>query len=484
LQNSYYKKFQRQAVLCARIVLKQREDASQLAMVAYEVLGRAGRLRAAFRASLCHTTHLRESTTSMTWALVVLICVLFGAVALIAWRKWIAPWRQVEELVTQISRGEQPRTFLLHGAAEVERIGLHLEKLFQDLKQLRKQIAKRESGMQTIFSAMHDALLVVDSNRYVILANETFRKLFAVPEISEGTPLLEIVRDATLDQVIDDAFDRGGPVRCELALDSSQIELDAVATRNDAGEITGALVLFHDITELKKMDQVRRDFVANVSHELRTPLSILRGYIETLLDSPETSRQELSRILGVMERHSKRLDSLAEDLLTLAQLESANPNLQLGNVDLSSFFGEVIRDWEKKLVNKQLNVIVDVPPDFPTIRADRVRLREALYNLLDNAVKYSREHGEIRLVARRHDEEIVLSVSDDGIGISKEDLPRVFERFYRVDKARSRDTIHGTGLGLAIVKHIAQLHGGRVEAESEVGKGTAIRVVLPIVTQT
>jgi len=170
---------------------------------------------------------------------------------------------------------------------------------------------------------------------------------------------------------------------------------------------------------------------------------------------------------------------LAQDLLTLAQLESANPNLQLGTVDLSSFFGEVIRDWETKLANKQLNVIVDVLPNLPTIRADRVRLQEALYNLLDNAVKYSREHGKIRLMARRRDEEIVLSVSDNGIGISKEDLPRVFERFYRVDKARSTESIRGTGLGLAIVKHIAQLHGGHVEAESEFQKGTTIRLVLP-----
>jgi two-component system phosphate regulon sensor histidine kinase PhoR len=185
-----------------------------------------------------------------------------------------------------------------------------------------------------------------------------------------------------------------------------------------------------------------------------------------------------------MERHSKRLDSLAEDLLTLAQLESTKPNLQVDKVDLSSFFRELIRDWEKKLANKQLNVIVDVPADFPSIRADRVRLQEALYNLIDNAVKYSREHGEIRLMARRRDEEIVLSVSDNGIGISKEDLPRIFERFYRIDKARTAKDIRGTGLGLAIVKHIAQLHGGHVEAESEIEKGTTIRVVLPIVTQT
>src|SRR5438270_8320961 len=416
----------------------------------------------------------------MIWLLLCAIIASTGALALMAWRKWMAPWRQVEELVDQIGRGEQPRTFLIHGGAEAQRIGLRIEKIFQDLTQLNKQIAKRESGMQTIFAAMHDALLVVDSKRYVILANETFRKLFALPEISEGTPLLEIVRDATLDRVINDAFDHGGPVRSELTLDGLQIELHAVATKNDAGEITGALVLFHDITELKKIDQVRRDFVANVSHELRTPLSILRGYIETLLDNPKTSREELSRILGVMERHSKRLDLLAQDLLTLAQLESVNPNLQLSHLDLPSFFGEVSRDWEKKLANKQLNVIVDAPPEVPPIRADRQRLQEALYNLLDNAVKYSPEHGEIRLMARQRDEEIVLSVSDSGIGISREDLPRIFERFYRVDKARSPESIRGTGLGLAIVKHVAQLHGGRVEAESEINKGTTIRVVLPV----
>ena len=415
----------------------------------------------------------------MTWFVVFLICVAFGCIAFIVWRKWIAPWQQLEQVITQIGRGERPRTFLMEGSAPAHRIGFQLEKIVNELEQLQKQIAKRESGMQTIFSAMQDALLVVDSNRQVILTNETFRKLFVVPEISLATPLLEVVRNATLDRALTDAFSGRAPSRSELAVDGSQIELHAVATRNEAGDITGALVLFHDITELKKIDQVRRDFVANVSHELRTPLSILRGYIETLLDSPETSPEELSRILRVMERHSKRLDLLAEDLLTLAQLESANRHLQLGDIDLSSFFRDVIRDLEKKLANKQLHLLVDVSPDLPPIHADRTRLQEALYNLLDNAVKYSREHGKIRLSARQREGEIELTVSDDGVGIAKEDLPRIFERFYRADKARSPDNVGGTGLGLAIVKHIAQLHSGRVEAESELEKGTTIRLVLP-----
>ena len=415
----------------------------------------------------------------MTWFVLLLSCSAFACIAIFAWRKWIAPWRHIEEVVSQINRGERPRTFLIEGGATPQRIGFQLEKIVGDLEGLHKQIAKRESGMQTIFSAMQDALLVVDSNRQVILTNEMFRKLFDAPEISVATPLLEIVRDPTLDQLLTDAFRGDGPIRCELTLGGSQIELHAVATKNDASEITGALVLFHDITELKRIDQVRRDFVANVSHELRTPLSILRGYIETLLDSPKTPPEELTRILGIMERHSNRLELLVEDLLTLAQLESGRTNLQMKTVDLSSFLADMIRDWERKLKSKQLNIVVDVAPELSPICVDPARLQEALYNLLDNAVKYSREHGEVRLTVRQRDAEIELGVSDDGIGIGKEDLPRIFERFYRADKARSADKVRGTGLGLAIVKHVAQLHGGRVEADSVLGQGTTIRVILP-----
>ena len=172
---------------------------------------------------------------AVTWFVIVLICVAFGCIAFIVWRKWIAPWRQVEDVITQIGRGERPRTFLMEGSAPAQRIGFQLEKIVNELEQLQKQIAKRESGMQTIFSAMQDALLVVDSNRQVILTNQTFRKLFDAPEISVATPLLEIVRDPTLDRLLTDAFRGDGPVRCELTLDGSQIELHAVATKNEVG---------------------------------------------------------------------------------------------------------------------------------------------------------------------------------------------------------------------------------------------------------
>jgi two-component system, OmpR family, phosphate regulon sensor histidine kinase PhoR len=422
----------------------------------------------------------------MLWLILSILCIISAAIALVVWRRWIAPWPQIDQLVRHIAHGEEPRTFLVSGGIQPQRLGLALENVFRRQQQLAQQIAGRESGTQTILGVMQDGLLVVDSHRRVTLINPAFEKMFELRHGSVGAPLLEVVRHATLDKLIADTLRTGQPMRSELSRASSQtnadryLEVSAVPIKGAADGTTGAVVLFHDITELKRLDQVRRDFVANVSHELRTPLSILRGYIETLLDSPETSREEFSRILRVMERHSKRLDLLVEDLLTLAQLESANPDLQLGTVDLSSFFGEVMHDWEKKLANKQLKVIIDVPPDFPMIRADRTRLQEALYNLLDNAVQYSHEHGEIRLTARRHDKEIALIVSDNGVGIAKEDLPRIFERFYRADKARSHNSVRGTGLGLAIVKHIAQLHGGHVEADSELGKGTTIRVILSV----
>ena len=257
------------------------------------------------------------------------------------------------------------------------------------------------------------------------------------------------------------------------------MELSAVPTRNETGQITGAAVLFHDISQLKQLDEIRRDFVANVSHELRTPLSILRGYIETLLHDREFSDEEFDRILEVMKRHSDRLNALTEDLLSLARLESAHPNLRIETVRLSELFAGIVRDWGKKFAENRLSIDVAVDPNLPAVQADPTRLQEVLYNLLDNAVKYSHPNSKIRLQANRRDNQVVLSITDTGIGIPEADLPRIFERFYRADKARSRE-LGGTGLGLSIVKHIAELHGGSVAAESAPGRGTTIRVLLPL----
>src|SRR5947207_4364474 len=415
----------------------------------------------------------------MSWVILAAIVGSIAVIAYLTWRKWIAAWSQLERLVRQIGRGEQPRTFLVDGGNESHRIGLALENILARQRELDRQIGERVSGQKAILSAMQDGLLVVDRDRRLALMNPAFCDLFKIGEDSLGAPLLESVRDPAVAQIVGETFRRRQPSQGEVMIGRREFQMASVPMGNHTGEITGAVVLFHDITELKRADEIRRDFVANVSHELRTPLSILRGYIETMMDDPKMPRGETTRILEVMDQHSKRLGLLADDLLALAQLESGSSTLQLGGVDLLQFFSDLIRDWKKKLSAKGLKAVVHVSDDCSVIRADEARLREVFDNLLDNAVKYSGKGGEIRLHAERRGGEIVLSVSDNGVGISQEDLPRIFERFYRADKARSRE-LGGTGLGLSIVKHIAQLHGGRVEAESELGRGTTIRVVLPL----
>jgi two-component system, OmpR family, phosphate regulon sensor histidine kinase PhoR len=425
----------------------------------------------------------------MSWILLAAIVGSTILVGFVVWQRWIAPWRQIERLVRQIGRGDQPRTFLIEGSQEARRVGVALEEISSRQTQLDREAGRRASEQSAIFSAMQDGLLVLDGERRIALFNQTFQRLFGLDQKSLGAPLLESVREASLDELIARTFRNREPTHGEIMLADRHWHVSAEPMHHDNGAKPGTVVLFHDITALKQADEMRRDFVANVSHELRTPLSILRGYIETMLDDPKMPRGETARILEVMDQHSKRLGLLANDLLTLARIESGSSNLQTSEIDLLRFLSDVVRDWRKKISDKGLEVVVDVSDDCSIICGDEERLREIYDNLLDNAVKYSREGGQIRLTAERHDGAITLSVSDNGIGIGAEDLPRIFERFYRADKARSRQ-LGGTGLGLSIVKHIAQLHGGRVEANSQVGKGTTIRVILPnaspaqFVTQT
>src|SRR5256886_319374 len=299
----------------------------------------------------------------MSWLLLGLICVLFAWMAVVVWRKWVAPWQQIEQLVARIRDRQRPSTFLVNGGAETKCGGPALGHIFLRPQGLYPHGARRGYGTQTILRAMQDGLLVVDKNQRVTLVNQAFRKLFGLQEISSGTPLLDVVRDATIDRLIAETLRTGKATRSDLVLADSKtnserdMEISAVPIKDDVDLATGAVILFHDITQLKRADKVRRDFVAHVSHELRTPLSILGGYIETLLDNPKTSGEELSRILQVMERHSQRLGLLVDDLLSLAQLESRNTDLQFSDVQLTELFDSVIRDWGKKFAEQQLKVV-------------------------------------------------------------------------------------------------------------------------------
>lgn len=399
------------------------------------------------------------------------------------WRKWISPWKDAQELADSVVAQRPPRKVLISGNPEAHKVGLALETLMDRRRELEKRVLESESGVQTVFAAMLDGLAVIDDRRGVRLMNREFRRIFDVPEDGTGTPL-ELAHNAAVDRLALEAIRQRAPQRETIEFarggaDPRVLEVSAVPLDAKAEPENGAVLLFHDVTHLRKVEKMRRDFVANVSHELRTPLSIFRGYLETLIDDPHQPPGELLRILEIMERHSNRLNALVEDVLSLARLESPGMELNRSEVDLPGLLHSVMRDWEKRFAAKQLKSHLNFPGTLPPVMADETRLQELLYNLLDNAVKYSKPNGTVFLRAEPNGATVRISVSDEGAGISREDLPRIFERFYRADKSRSSEQ-SGTGLGLSIVKHIAQLHGGSVEAESELGKGTTIAVVLPV----
>ena len=416
----------------------------------------------------------------MHWWIVVIALLLVVATAFYMQRLWLRPWQELEHLLTRIGRGEQPRTFLLSGTAHARRVGLALEQLLARQRALDRQVSKDAAEVRAVLSALTDGLLVVDSTQHILICNPAFEKLYSQSPIAAGTPLLDIIRDSDVIEPIRAALDQAKARVAEVSTPDrkKQLQVTVVPITGQDGGASGVVALFHDISRLKQVDEIRRDFVANVSHELRTPLSIFHGNLETLLEAGDLDEKETRHIYEVMKRHSDRLNLLVNDLLSLARLESKEANLQLAEIRLPDFLEEVARDWKKRLAGKNLRLELEVPDNFPTLRADERRLEEVVHNLLDNAVKYSPQNGRILMHASAPDQEIVLSVCDEGVGIAAGDLPRIFERFYRADRARSRE-LGGTGLGLSIVKHIAQLHGGRVEAESTLGQGTTIRVILP-----
>jgi two-component system phosphate regulon sensor histidine kinase PhoR len=401
------------------------------------------------------------------------------------WRSWILPSRELRQMIRELKEARMPRTFLIGGSRSVRRSALDLEQLALRESALRARVQESEFGVQAIVGALTDGLVVADGERRIRQMNDAFREMFEIrPEATDAT-LLETVRDAAVERLLGEALASGEPQRGTITLQrpaepERHLEVVAEPIKDAPGDVSGAVILFRDITELWQTETMRRDFIANVSHELRTPLSILRGYLETLLENPRQPPAELLRIFEVMERHSNRLNLLVDDVLSLARLERPGVALDLTTVRPATFLRDIMRDWEKKFAAKNLQAEVDVTDDLPPLRADEGRLQEIVYNLLDNAVQYSRPGGRIIVRAERIGEAITLIVSDDGVGIPARDLPRIFERFYRADQARHRD-LGGTGLGLSIVKHIAQLHGGTVEAESELGRGTTVRVHLPMV---
>ncbi|CAN5604159.1 N/A [soil metagenome] len=421
------------------------------------------------------------------WLALAAAGVVLVIVSAAVWRRWIEPWRELEELVEAVSASKPPRKFLMTANRRANKLGLALEQFALRQRELDQRSNESSRSLGAILRALPDGLAVVDEQRRLQVANDEFRRLFNPGAEERGMPLLEATREAAADRAVARALAESEVRRDRLKLGGGEaplhIEVSAVPFRAEGMRKAGAVVLFRDVTQIQQVEAMRRDFVANVSHELRTPLSIFRGYLETLLDDPRQPADELIRILEVMDRHAERLTLLVEDILSLAQLESPAARLDLSEIYLPDFLGGILRDWEKRFGTKPLRATLEAADDLPVITADENRLQEIIYNLLDNAVKYSRPEGNVWLRTARVGDSVRISVTDEGIGIPASALPRVFERFYRADKARSRE-IGGTGLGLSIVKHIAQLHGGSVEAESEIGRGSTISVLLPLGRKT
>ncbi len=355
-----------------------------------------------------------------------------------------------------------------------------------EVNRLDQQHSGQLAQLEATLGSLQEAVLLIDAHNYVLLANQAFHAIFPKAGRIIGERLeLALHSDAFLRHVQAVREGRAQP-RHEIEFVNTQGSTWLEVTGSAVGPLNGSknpglLFVLHDITRQKRLENVRKEFVANVSHELRTPLSVIKGYVETLVDShDEMPLADREKFLRTIQRHTERLNSLLEDLLALSRLESAQPGLARERVELAPMLAGALEDFRTRPAAEGHRLGLSVEPALPTILADPLKLGQVLDNLVSNALKYTPRGSRIELVASIESVDTVrIAVRDNGPGIPAEDVPHIFERFYRVDKGRSREK-GGTGLGLSIVKHIVQLHGGRVWVESRVGEGTTFYFTLPV----
>ena len=364
--------------------------------------------------------------------------------------------------------------------------------LRREISQLRRELAARRerdahelaranAQQQAVLNSMVEGVLVLDRHGRIQLVNQSLQRLFNLRVEVLGRTILEAFRLAELAELVQRVERERTAQKFPLELpgmDERWLEVNAAAVLDRDGAPAGAILVFHDVTLIKQLERTRQEFVANVSHELRTPLSLIKGFVETLLGGAADDPASRVRFLQTIEKQTDRLTFLIEDLLTVSRLESGQIALNLQPVELRAGAKRVIEDIRARFQDKTVTVLNEVPPRL-TARVDADRLQQVLFNLVENAIKYGRPSGSVLIGGRAVSaKKAELFVRDDGPGIPPESRERVFERFYRVDRARSRDT-GGTGLGLSIVKHIVQAHGGEVWLQSELGVGTTFFFTLP-----
>ena len=401
-------------------------------------------------------------------------------VLLVSWwltRSLFVPLSRLIGAADAMGHGDYRAGFEIPGQSELARLGQALRRIAERADAQIAAVAAERDHLRATVAGMTEGVLVIDQAGRVRLANAAFAELFGVEPGAAAEEVLDLARAPELSDLIRRTLAGAGEQRAEIErLTPERRTLAVVASPLASGE--GAVVVARDITEAERLHRMRRDFVANVSHELKTPLAAIRGYAETLTDGAASEAETALRFSRRILEQCRRLGALLDDLLTLSRLEGTEALAAREPVNLRELATEAIDLLRPTAEARQVALELETGAS-PVVEGDEDGLLRLISNLLDNAIKYNRPSGSVRLRLRAENGHALLEIEDGGIGIPAASLPRIFERFYRVDKGRSREE-GGTGLGLAIVKHVAQAHGGKVEVESRLGEGSLFRVLLPL----
>lgn len=415
------------------------------------------------------------------WLTSLLILLVAGAVALLVSRAFTERVERLRLFSSRVAEGDF-RPLSSDGTGDaLDALGASLNQTAARLDRTIETLTEERNRSAAILGSMVEGVAVVNGTERLVFANPGFAEILNldVPPRA-GSALVEVVRQTELLEAVRRVL-RGEPrVESEIVTGTlRQRYFAATAAAVHATEANAAVIVLHDITDLRKLERVRRDFVANVSHEFKTPLTAIQGFAETLLGGAVDDPQNRGRFLEIIVEHSRRLARLTDDLLKLSKMDADRLELEIRRFNPVPFVQGCLETAGPRAAEKNLRLSSNLPASLPDIAGDRRRLAEVLQNLLDNAIQYTPEGGQIMVSASADDGEVVFTVSDTGIGIPQADQSRIFERFYRVDVARSRE-VGGTGLGLSIAKHLVEAHGGRLWVESEVGRGSQFHFSVPI----
>ncbi|MFH0764340.1 MAG: ATP-binding protein [Candidatus Omnitrophota bacterium] len=409
--------------------------------------------------------------------LALIFAVILGSVVA---ARIAGPINRMIRVSRRFSEGDFSRRIIQNSKDEIGELAATLNKMAGDIEDKVGEIQAQNQKLAAIFNGMIEGIIVADRDSRLISINPAVEKIFGISKKeAEGRLFLEKIRNNDISEVIARVLKTGKPVSGEITLlypvrRIFEVNAAPIFDNNTAG---GCLVVIHDITEIRRLETVRSDFIANVSHELKTPLTSITGFIETLLEGALDDKENSREFLKIIQEHAARLNNLVNDLLLLSHLESKEIAMEKKDVDLRQQAEEVILGFKSHLRKKNVGVENELPPGL-LVKADKNRIEQVLTNLIDNAIKFNKEKGFIKIYSQAFDDNIKIIVEDSGIGIPEKDLGRIFERFYRVDKARSRE-LGGTGLGLAIVKHMVELQEGEVGVESTEGFGSKFWFTLP-----